>query len=207
MTSSNTTSPPFPSLHNEIPAPHTDSEGNDGERAMDQSWKTHVFSDYDLFADVGCPVAARSNLCSEVQSRDLWRCYVGIFSDACVTCWTMSGQQGNYSFPPMLFSDGVGTSLLFVVKPCKDKETLRAMIEVCAPTFVFWWIVILIFVVCTVNVMFGVVSGRFFLMWTCFLSSFIKLAVTQLGLQQNSAGSIMHTRMGDAKGKKTKNWI
>jgi hypothetical protein len=62
-------------------------------------------------------------------------------------------------------------------------------------------------VVCTVNVMFGVVSGRFFLMWTCFLSSFIKLAVTQLGLQQNSAGSIMHTRMGDAKGKKTKNWI
>jgi len=49
----------------------------------------------------------------------------------------MSGQQGNYSFPPMLFTDEVGDSLLFVIKPCKDKETLRAMIEVCAPISVF----------------------------------------------------------------------
>jgi len=48
----------------------------------------------------------------------------------------MSGQQENYSFPPMLFTDGLGNSLLFVIKPCKDKETLRAMIEVCAPTSV-----------------------------------------------------------------------
>lgn len=57
------------------------------------------------------------------------------------------------------------------------------------------------------NVMFGVVSERFLLMLTCFVSSLIKLAVTELGLQQNSAGSIMHTRMGEAKGKKTKNVI
>lgn len=53
----------------------------------------------------------------------------------CVTYfWKMSGQQGNYSFPPILFTDREGNSLLFVIKPCKDKETLRAMIEVCAPS-------------------------------------------------------------------------
>ena len=57
------------------------------------------------------------------------------------------------------------------------------------------------------NVMFGVVSERFLLMLTCFVSSFTELAITELGLQQNSAGSIMHTRMGDAKAKKTKNGI
>lgn len=50
----------------------------------------------------------------------------------------MTGQQGNYSFPPVLFTDGVGDSLFFVIKPCKDKETLRAMIEVCAPTSVLY---------------------------------------------------------------------
>jgi len=50
----------------------------------------------------------------------------------------MSGQQRNYSFPPMLFTDRVGDSLLFVIKPCKDKETLRAMVEVCAPISVLY---------------------------------------------------------------------
>jgi hypothetical protein len=44
-------------------------------------------------------------------------------------------------------------------------------------------------------------------MLTCFVSSFIELAVTELGLQQNCGGSIMHTGMGDAKAKKTKNGI
>jgi hypothetical protein len=39
-------------------------------------------------------------------------------------------------------------------------------------------------------------------MLTCIVSSLIELAVTELGLQQNIAGSIMHTRMGDAKAKK-----
>ena len=62
--------------------------------------------------------------------------YVVILLDVYLTCWTMSGQQGNYSFPPMLFTDRVGNSLSFVIKPCKDKETLRAMIEVCVPTCV-----------------------------------------------------------------------
>ena len=38
----------------------------------------------------------------------------------------------------MLFTDGVGNSLLFVIKPCKDKETLRAMVEVCAPISVLY---------------------------------------------------------------------
>lgn len=61
--------------------------------------------------------------------------------------------------------------------------------------------------VCIVNVIFGVVSERFLLMLTCFVSRLIDLAVTELGIQQNSAGSIMHTRMGDAKAKKTKNGI
>lgn len=59
----------------------------------------------------------------------------------------------------------------------------------------------------TVNVIFCVVSERFLLMLTCFVSSFIELAVTELGLQQNCGGSIMHTGMGDAKAKKTKNGI
>ena len=45
----------------------------------------------------------------------------------------MSGKQGNYSFSPVLFTDEVGNSLLFVIKPCKDKETLRDMIEVRTP--------------------------------------------------------------------------
>jgi hypothetical protein len=72
------------------------------------------------------------------ESRGLLRSYVGVFLDVCVTCWTMSGQQGNYSFPPMLFTDGVGSPLLFVIKPCKDKEALRNMIEVCAPTSLSW---------------------------------------------------------------------
>jgi hypothetical protein len=57
-----------------------------------------------------------------------------------------------------------------------------------------------------VNVIFDV-SERFVLMLTCYVSRFIELAVTELGLQQNSADSIMHTRMGDAKAKKTKNGI
>jgi len=43
------------------------------------------------------------------------------------------------------------------------------------------------------SVIFGVVSERFLLMLTYFVSSFIELAVTELGLQQNSGGSIMHT--------------
>jgi len=58
-----------------------------------------------------------------------------------------------------------------------------------------------------VNVIYGVVSERFLLMLTCFVSSFIELAVTELGLQKNSAGSNVHTRMGDAKPKMTKNGI
>lgn len=57
------------------------------------------------------------------------------------------------------------------------------------------------------SVIFGVVSERFLRMLTCFVSSFIELAVIELGLQQDSAASILHTRMGDAKAKKTKNGI
>lgn len=61
--------------------------------------------------------------------------------------------------------------------------------------------------VCTVNVIFGVESERFLLLLICFISSYIELAVTELGLQQDSAGSIMHTLMGDEKAKKTKSGI
>jgi hypothetical protein len=32
---------------------------------------------------------------------------------------------------PVLFLDERGNPLLFVIKPCKDKEALREMIEVC----------------------------------------------------------------------------
>jgi hypothetical protein len=48
----------------------------------------------------------------------------------------MSGKQGNYSFSPVLFTNEAGSSLVFVIKPCKDKETLRDMIEVRATTSV-----------------------------------------------------------------------
>jgi hypothetical protein len=48
----------------------------------------------------------------------------------------MSGKRGTYSFPPGLFTDEEGSSLIFVIKPFKDKETLRDMIEVRATTCV-----------------------------------------------------------------------
>jgi hypothetical protein len=32
---------------------------------------------------------------------------------------------------PVLFLDEKGSSLLFVIKPCTDKEALKEMIEVC----------------------------------------------------------------------------
>jgi hypothetical protein len=50
----------------------------------------------------------------------------------------MSGKEGNYSFSPALFTDEMGNSLLFVIKPCKAKETLRDMIKVRDPTYVLY---------------------------------------------------------------------
>lgn len=48
-----------------------------------------------------------------------------------VTCRKMTGKQEKYSFSPVLFTDEIGNSLLFVIKPCKDKGSLRDMIQVC----------------------------------------------------------------------------
>jgi hypothetical protein len=45
----------------------------------------------------------------------------------------MSGEEENsvrLNHAPVLFLDETGNSLIFVIKPCKDKEALREMIEV-----------------------------------------------------------------------------
>jgi hypothetical protein len=96
------------------------------------------------------------------------------------TDYTMSGKQGTCLFSPVLFTDEECISLIFVIKPFKDKETLRDMIEVRGVTIcVLGGYGYCIFVVCVVRVILGVVSERMLLMVASIVSSLIELPVTE----------------------------